>query len=219
MREIVALSVFMAVSGITVYLSVNRKIDNVLTAILLIFSLVSGWSIANFDWLSKVRWEMPGIAAYEQRVNQIKEEHLEEITKEIASYKESLGIADSGVNAINEKMDLWRKDLELFSEKVRSAEESLKNESKRMKEESDKLARTREQIIEIYLASSQLALSLTRVAWFQIEVGGEPQGEKSKAAVQQLLDELDVLVGLVIEDPQARAKFVSEVMGSVPAGQ
>jgi len=72
----------------------------------------------------------------------------------------------------------------------------------------------REQAAAIYRASGELALVLARVIYLQSETK-DSQGRSVQAALQQVMDGLDEIVNIVLEEPEERARFVSEVLNSV----
>ncbi len=47
--------------GLTLYLTLRKQLTTVLTVVLLVFSLVTGLAIANYDLLRNAKWEIPGL--------------------------------------------------------------------------------------------------------------------------------------------------------------
>jgi chromosome segregation ATPase len=226
MKEIIALLVLLIVAGTAVSLAVRQRIGNALTAILLLFALASGWTIANYDWVQRVQWEVPGFESFQMQVAAVKESvlnetrnSLETMQKEFEEREESLNLALSRANEIVDKMVAERKSLETTLENMKQTEAAMRSEEQGFRELFERVEQIRQQIAAVHGASSQLALALTRATWLLIEARDEYGAERAQTAVELVLDELDNIVGLAIEDPNARSDFVADVMRSIPQRQ
>jgi hypothetical protein len=215
-KEILALLVFLPIVSLTIYLAVKKQIGNALTTVLLVFSLLAGLAIANYDFIGKAKWEFPGFSLFRDEVSQVRTEALQDLQKEVENQRQALKVAISDLNGTNERLDAGIKYAEALLESIKKAEERLKIEEFTLKEQGLKSDRTAEQATAVYRAVSELALLLTKVTWLQLEARDEPDARRRDAAVRQVMDQLDLIVDLVIEDPDLKSAFVNSVMGSLP---
>jgi hypothetical protein len=215
-KETLALLVFLPIVSLTIYLAVKKHIGNVLTAVLLAFSLLVGLAIANYDFIAKARWEFPGFSLFRDEVSQVRTEALHDLQRDLENQRQAIKVSISDLNATNERLDAGIKYAEALLESIKKAEERLKIEEFTLKEQGLKSDRTAEQATAVYRAVSELALLLTKVTWLQLQARDESDARRRDVAVRQVMDQLDLIVDLVIEDPDAKSAFVDNVMGSLP---
>jgi hypothetical protein len=215
-KEILALLVFLPIVGLTIYLAVKKRIGNALTTVLLVFSLLAGLAIANYDSIGRAKWEFPGFSLFRDEVSQVKSEALQDLQKEVESQRQAIKVGIADLNATNERLDAGIKYAEALLESIKRAEERLKIEEFTLREQGLKSDRTAEQATAVYRAVSELALLLTKVTWLQLQARDESDARRRDAAVRQVMDQLDSIVDLVIEDPDVKSEFVNSVMGSLP---
>ena len=120
------------------------------------------------------------------------------------------------MNATSEKLDAGIKYAEALLENVKKAEEKLKIQELSLNERIVRVDQAADKVSAAYGASSELALLLTKAIWLQFQAKDENDAKRRDAVVRQLMDQLDVIVEFVIEDPDARSEFVNGVMGSIP---
>jgi hypothetical protein len=216
MKEIIALIVSFAVSGSAIFLAVSRRIGSGLTAVFLTFSLLAGLAIANYDLLRDVKWEVPGISLFRNEVDQLKEQVFEDLRYEGESQRQTIRANVSDLNATSEKLDAGIKYAEALLEAVKKAEDRLKVHELSLKEQTARMDQTAERAAAAYGAIADLALLLAKTTWLQFQAKDDIDVKRRDLAVRQVMDQLDVIVGAVIEDPQVRSEFVNSVMGSLP---
>ena len=216
-KEILALLVFIPIAGLTIYLAVKKRIGNALTGILLIFSLLAGLAMANYDFIVKTRWEFPGFSIFQSEVSQVRTEALQDLQKEVENQRQAIKVAISDLNATSERLDAGIKYAEALLDTIKKAEERLRIEEFTLKEQGLKSDRAAEQVMGVYRALSELSLLLIKVTWLQLQARDEPDARRREAAVRQIMDQLDLIVDLIIEDPDAKTAFVNNVMGSLPS--
>jgi hypothetical protein len=219
MKEAMALLIFFVVAGLTIYLAVKRLIGSGLTGVLLAFSLVAGLTVVNYDLLKTVKWEIPGFSLFRNEVNGVKDQALEDLRKEAENQRQTINTADANMQAANEKTDAAIKYAEALLEAIKKAEDKLQKEELVLKELGVKIDQANEQAGAVYRALSDLALMLTRLTWLQFQVRDEADAKRRDVGIRQVMDQLDAIVGLVIEDPETRSEFVNSVMGSLPPRQ
>jgi len=216
MKEIIALVVFFMVCSLTIVLAVRRHIGSSLAAVFLVFSLIAGLGIANYDLLRDVKWEVPGISLFRNEANQVKEEVLEDLRYEGETQRQTIRANVSDLNATSEKLDAGIKYAEALLESIKKAEEKLKVQELNLKEQAARIDQATEKAAAAYGAMTDLALLLTKTIWLQFQAKDDLDAKRRDLAVKQVMDQLDVIVGFVIEDPQVRSEFVNSVMGSLP---
>jgi hypothetical protein len=215
-KESIALLVFLAIVGLTLYLTVKKRINTTLTVVLLVFSLLTGLAIANYDLVRQVKWEVPGLSLFRSQVNWIKDQTLEELQKEAELQRQTITPLLKDLNGTSEKVDAGIKYAEALLDSIKKAEERHKNEELAFKEQGLRIEQTTEQTAALSRALSELALLFTKVTWLQLQTRDESDIKRRDIAIRQVMDQLDLIVDLVIEDPELRSEFVNSVMGSLP---
>ena len=201
-KESIALLIFFAIVGLTLYLTVKRRINATLTVVLLVFSLLTGLAIANYDLVRQVNW--------------IKDQTLEELQKEAELQRQTIRPLLNDLNGTSEKVDAGIKYAEALLDSIKKAEERQKKEELVFKEQGLKIEQATEQMAALSRALSELALLFTKVTWLQLQTRDDSDVKRRDTAVRQVMDQLDAIVDLVIEDPELRSEFVNSVMGSLP---
>jgi len=215
MAVLVGLAVFFMMAGWTFYLAGTQRIHASVTAVLLCFSLLSGFVIANYNWLERLRFEVPGLQVYEDEVTRIREEAARRLRAEALEQKREFSDLVAEHGALTARLESQKKNVETVLESLRSLDGELKEREKALKDLVARAEQARDQMTAIQSQTSELALMLTRVIWLQIQAAHQQNPELAEAAVREVLDGLDAVVGLVIADPQARNEFVSGVMNSL----
>jgi septal ring factor EnvC (AmiA/AmiB activator) len=216
MKVLVGLSVFFLMSGLTFFLAGTQRIHAFVTSVMLVFSLLSGFVIANYDWLERLRFEVPGLQIFEDEVARIREDVAKDIRLETERQKTELASLAAHQEELSARLESQKKSMEALLESIHSAERELKDREQMVKEGIARVEQTRDQIVAIRNESAELALMLTKLIWLQSQADGRPDPERAEAALRQVMDGLDAVVGLVIPDPQARSEFITGVMSSLP---
>ena len=218
-KESIALLIFLAMVGFTLYFTLKKQLTTALTAVLLVFSLLTGLAIANYDLLRQAKWEIPGLSLFRGQVNWVKDQALQDLQKDADLQRQALNTIIADLNGTSQKIDAGIKYAEALLESIKKAEERMKKEEFALKEQGLKAEQTTQQTAAFSRALSELALLFTRVTWLQLQAREEADVKRRDAAVRELMDQLDAIVDLVIEDPDARSEFVNSVMGSLPPGR
>lgn len=219
MKLLVGLTVFFLMTGFTFYLAGTQRIHAFVTGVLLTFSLFSGFVIANYDWLERLRFEVPGLQTYQEQVVKIRESAAQELRNEAEQQKKEILDLLAEHEALTSRLESQKSRMDALLESIRSAETELQGREQVLKEMVARGEQTRDQVVAVQNASSELALMLTRMIWLHVQAANQQGPERMEAAVKQLMDGLDAMVGLVIPDQQARSEFISGVMSSLPPAQ
>ncbi|MCE5242196.1 MAG: hypothetical protein ABFD98_19810 [Syntrophobacteraceae bacterium] len=212
MKEILGLIVFLTLTGAAVWLAVSRRTSNVFSAMVLAFSLVSGWAVANYDWIRTAKWEIPGATETLKRVSEAGTASVAEIRRESEERKLALDALSAEVREAGEKIVVQRKGID-------SLVEELKAKEQKIAALSEKAGQAADQSASLQRNSADLALMITKVIWLLVEAKDEYGAERAEKATDELLNQLDEVVRVAIPDPDARAKFTSSVMNSLPPRQ
>ena len=214
MNEWIALSVFLIFSFSTLFLVVKGRIGNGAAMVFLSFSILAGWGIAGYDRL-RGNWAGEStIDDFRTAAEAAKADMLTELRKEAEAHKSSMELMVKAVDSSRDRIDAQARVVESAVEGMRKIEEGIRREGEKSRELHENLVLLREQAAAIYRASGELALVLARVIYLQSETK-DSQGRSVQAALQQVMDGLDEIVNIVLEEPEERARFVSEVLNSV----
>lgn len=216
MKEFAALFVLLAFALSTARLAVKKKIGIALTVVFLTFSIVAGLAVANYDWIRSARWEVPDILGFRSQIAEVKNEAVKQLTADIESRQGALDTLLSELEETRRKVDSQKKELDDLLADIKTTSETARSQEQASKEFIRQAERARDQMASIHRASCDLALSLAKTTWLEIEARKSAGSKRGEAAAQRTLDGLDEIVGLVIGDPDQREKFVSEVMDSLP---
>jgi len=216
MKEVVALCVLLAFGVGTARLAIGKKIGIALTVVFLAFSIFSGLAIANYDWIRKARWEVPDILGIREQIAEVGNQAVQGLNAEIEGRQGELGKLLSDLEEMGRRVDSQKKELESLLADAVKVSEAARGQEQAVKELNRQAEKAREQMASIHRASCDLALSLAKVTWLQMEAKDSSGTKRGEAAAQRTLDGLDEVVGLVLGDPDQRERFVAEVMDSLP---
>jgi len=87
MKQAFALLFFVVVTGFTFYLAFKKKLDFKFTCTFLVFALLGGFGIANYDFIKKFKWLGAEFETFERKVEAVKGKALDEIREEIDKLK------------------------------------------------------------------------------------------------------------------------------------
>ena len=106
MKHVLALLASSVMIALTFYLAARKRIDWKLAAVFLAAAIASGLAIENYV-IQKFRYKdlEIEIKAYEQRVNDLKDEAIEGIQREVQSQNESLDLVTRDINRTAKSVD------------------------------------------------------------------------------------------------------------------
>lgn len=160
MEDIIALVVFALIAIIAISLSVKKKIETKLTIILLCFAIFSGIGIANYDLIKKIKWGDLEIETARNQINELKQDALDEIGKEIENQKESIKLLTANANDTREKIEKQRESLEIIINTASELEYKINGQKDEIIKISNEAINTKNDIKTLNQASAQIALIL-----------------------------------------------------------
>lgn len=115
MKEVIGLIIFLSFSIIIIYLAVNKQIGTGLASILLGFSILSGFGIANYDLIKKIKWKDIEIETFEREINKIKQDALEKIEREVEKHKKEIEDLTIETNRRREELEILSKNTQKYA--------------------------------------------------------------------------------------------------------
>lgn len=216
MKEIIALIVFLSFAIVTIYLATTKQIDAKLTIVFIIFSLLAGFLIANYDFIKRFKWKDVELETFQRDVTTVKEQALDEIRKEVEDQKQSIKFLITNANDTRDKLELQKKAVESLIETVKKTEKSVDTQKETVEALNKRAEDTKKQIEILHRASSELAILLTKITWLQLETKSEFGTDRAQAAIQKITEDLNKIIVVVIPNDQERAKWIQELQKSLP---
>ncbi len=214
MKLIIALLVFICVASTTIYLSVTKKIVLKLTLILLGFSIISGFVIANYDVIKKFKWL--DVVEVETAINTIKDSAIKEIKSEIDTQKESIKLLISNANATSDKVKKQKdslNDLIKIAEVLKNTIEKQKSDISQLNSDTEK---AKKEIKVLNIAAGRIALMSVRATYLMMETKNEFGGKRVKKAIDEILKTINIVLPMVIPDKQKRAEWINNLKNILP---
>jgi hypothetical protein len=149
MREVLALTIFIVISFIAIRLAIAKKIGNVLTSILLGFSLLTLFLITNNDFIKRLKWKDFEIESFQRNVTSIKKSALDDIQKQISVQKQSITNLISVANDTQAKLEAQNKTLSGLIKSSEKTERNLNTQRKAYESLYNKASESKSQISDM----------------------------------------------------------------------
>lgn len=195
MKELIALIVFLNLVVVVIYLAVSRQVDWKLSTGLLVFALVAGFVIANYDAIGRVKALGLEVERARAEVGVAKDEALAEIEAEVVRQKEEVSLLVAAANEARNKIEEQRQGIEALASSTADAEAK---------------------VAELNRASGEIALLLAKITWLTLETKNEFGTSRARAAMDAILRDLNSLVAEVIPDETQRASWITDLQNSLP---
>jgi ABC-type transporter Mla subunit MlaD len=215
-QPLIACLIFCAVAASAIYWAVTKRIGLGLTTILLCFSIVSGFMVANYDLVRKLRWGAIEVETAKREITEAKESAIKEIATEVKEQKESIKLLISNANDTREKMEKQKDALNDVIRKASDLQSKIEEQKKRIVELNQSAEKTKKEIEKLNLAASQIALILVRATYFTIETKSEFGTDRATKAIQEVLNDLNKILPMVIPDEKERADWVKRLQTTLP---
>lgn len=219
MKELIALAVFLAIVTPTVVFALKKHIGPAIAAVFFCFALVSGWAIVNYDRIGAGPAAGMSQAEFEKKLLEARTAAVEEVKKAAEEQKQLIASLLATVKDARTAAEVERKSVEVLAERLKRTEDNLKVIDKTAADRADRAERARDQAADIQRATSDLALALTRLAYYSMEAKEQFGADRAKEAADQMAGTLDEVVKLAIPDPKGRDEFINEVTSSLPPRQ
>lgn len=216
MKEIIALAFFLAVAVPTLILAYKDKIKIGLIPTFLVFAIIGGFAITNYDVIKLLKWGNLEIQTFEQDVKTIKKSALEDVKKQVDEQKESLSVLIRDLNALSGKLEDQNESLSKLitvAEELQKKIEIQKNDIISLNNEAKN---TKEEIESLNDVSAEIALILVRATYYTIETKNEFGTDRAKAAIEEILKDLNTILPRIIPNPQERANWIRELKEKLP---
>ena len=109
MKELIAFLVFFCISCISICLLVIKKIDSKTLIVLLIFAIISGFTIVNYNIIKKIKFGSNlvniEVETAKKEIFETKETALKEISSEVKGHEESIRLLISNANDTKDEIE------------------------------------------------------------------------------------------------------------------
>ncbi len=139
-REFIALIISGCFALFAVYCSVKKIIDYKTTRLILIFSVIFGVVITNYDVVSKLKLGVFEVETAKQEINTAKVSALKNIHSEVEKQKESINLLISDANNTTDKIEKQKKALSDVISKAEDLRHRLAQQEHKQKDTDKKVA-------------------------------------------------------------------------------
>ncbi len=220
MKVLIGLLVFVCAAAITVYLATTRKIDSKLTIILLSFAVVSGFVVANYDMIKRLKAGGEGleIEMAKREIGEAKSKALTEIEKEVEGHKESITMLIRTGNELSGRLEKQKSIVNGMIKKAQSLEMQLQADQKTFEDLKGEVVLAHRNAQAIFSATKELSLILTRITYVQGQTKNElGSSVRLKKAAEIIEKDINRVLNLMISDPKERSAFVAELTNALPS--
>lgn len=202
MKDIIALLVFVCLVTITIYLAVTKQISWKIVTVLLFFSISAPFVIVKYDEIKKFKLSKDGLELElaKKQLNLYKEKALDEIDKEVKEQKQSIKLLISNANDMTDKAEEQSNVLNKLIGTATRLQGQIEEQAEIAKALQDKTDVARADIRELNMASEKIALLLIKATYLTLETKNEFGGQRSKKAVEEIVNGLNQVLPLVIKD-------------------
>ena len=166
MKELIAFLVFFCISCVSIYLSVIKKIDSKILIVLLVFAIISGFTIVNYDIIKKIKFGSNlgsiEVETAKKEIYETKETALKEINSEVKGHEESIRLLISNANDTKDK-------IENLIKIATDLDNNIEEQKKEIIGINKFAENTKKEIETLNTASAQIALILVRATYFTVE--------------------------------------------------
>ena len=216
MKDLIAFLTFICLSITTIYLAVTKKINSTLTTIFLIFSIISGIVIANYDLINKFKWGPFEVETAKKEITKAKETALEEISSEVKGQKESINLLISNANDTRDKIEKQKETLNEMIKIATDLQNKIENQKKEIVGLNESAEKTKKDIENLNAAAGQIALILVRATYFTIETKNEFGTERAQKAIEEILNDLNKVLPMVLPNERERTEWINQLKSTLP---
>ena len=141
MKETTGLSVFICIAVITIYLSVAKRIDYKLTLALLLFSILAGFAVANYDIIKRLKWGNFELETAKQKLQDITNSGIQKIKDEVRTQKESMELVIRDANTTANEIKEQKEEVNNLIETAKALQNKIEERKKEiisLNEETEK---------------------------------------------------------------------------------
>lgn len=213
MKELIAFLVFFCISCVSIYLSVIKKIDSKILIVLLVFAIISGFTIVNYDIIKKIKFGSNlgsiEVETAKKEIFETKETALKEINSEVKGHEESIRLLISNANDTKDK-------IENLIKIATDLDNNIEEQKKEIIGINKFAENTKKEIETLNTASAQIALILVRATYFTVETKSEFGTSRAEKAIQEIMNDLNKILPMVIPDNEERAKWIKDLQNILP---
>ena len=215
MKEIIAIFVFLSVSGVTFYFAIKGKIKVGLTLTFLVFAIASGICISNYDTILQLKLENK-LGSFKVEIEKVKDTALEEIESAIAEQRESINLLITNANNTKDEIENQNKSLTKLIKTATELKNEIETQKNNIIELNSDAENTKNEIKKLNLASAQIALLLVKATYFTLKTKNEFGTDRAEVAIKEIEDGLNKILPMVIPNERERQFWVKKLKNTLP---
>lgn len=217
MKEITGLLVFICIAVITIYLSVAKRIDCKLTLVLLLFSILAGFAVANYDIIKRLKWGDFELETAKKELSEVKDSAIKDIKEEVKNQKESLELVIRDANSTSKEIKEQKKEVNNLIKTAEALQSKIEERKKEIISLNKETEKTKEELTNLNLAAQQIALTLIKTTYLTLstknELGSSP---RLKKVTQEIENDINRILPMVIPGNRERSQWVNDLKNILP---
>ena len=194
----------------------SKQIDVKVAITIFTFALFSAFLITNYDVIQKIKWGGIEVETAKKEINEIKDNAIEEIKKEIGDQKKSINLLISGANDARAKIDQQKKSLEELIKKASELQQNIENQKASILALNQEGLKTKSEIQRLNRASAEIALIVVRTTYLFSTTKNEIGTDRAQKAIELIYNDLNKILPMVIPDEKERSKWIRSLENSLP---
>ena len=217
MKEIVALLFLVGFSVPTVWLALKGKAKGPIATIVLSFSIIGAFMIANYDIIQKVSGAGFEVETAKRELSDTKNEAIAAIKKDVDLQKESIRALISSANETEMNIQQQKQSLDEIVKVANDLKSNIETQRKAFASLNSDATKTKEEIARLNQASAEIALVLVKATYLTLETKSEFGTDRSKKAIETIFADLNALLPRVIPSEAGRAEYIKSLQDLLPA--
>lgn len=218
MKEIIGLLVFICIAIVAIYLSVAKRIDYKLTLVLLLFSILAGFTVANYDIIKRLKWGDFELETAKKELEGVKNYAIQEIKGEVKTQKESMELVIRDANSIAIEIKKQKKEVNSVVKTAKALQNKIEERKKEIISLNEETERTKKELVNLNLAAQQTALTLIKTTYLTLstknEIGSSP---RLKKVTQEIENDINRILPMVIPNNIERSQWINNLKNILPS--
>lgn len=218
MKEIIGLLVFICIAIVTIYLSVAKRIDYKITLVLLLFSILAGFTVANYDIIKRFKWGDFELETAISKIEGVKNCAIQKIKGEVRTQKESMELVIRDANSIAIEIKKQKKEVNNVVKTAKALQNKIEERKKEIISLNEETEKTKKELVNLNLAAQQTALTLIKTTYLTLstknELGSSP---RLKKVTQEIENDINRILPMVISDNIERSQWINDLKNILPS--
>lgn len=220
MKLIIGLLIFICVTVLTMYFAVTKRFDYKLTIIFLVFAIMAGFVVANYDVVKHLKFGHEGLEvetkAAKLEIASAKTSALAEINTEMKSQKDAIQLLISNANDTYDKLGDQEKSITELLNSGTALQERIEEQKAEVTMLNRDSQAAKKEIEKLNEASTRIALALFKATYLTLQTKYDFGGDRPKKAVTEIEKDLNQILPMVITDPQERKQWIQQLQETLP---